>query len=615
MSTPWYQKYFSEDYWAFNKLQYSSECTAREIEYLVKMLAEKAPGRRVVDLGCGIGHHAIGLARAGFEVTGLDVSEWAIGEAQRGAMSAGVDVRWEVVDLLAADEWPVAEVDAAICVQSFGWGSDADQRRLLRRLRRHMSANGVLILAVPSALWIMRNFVSSDQVNADNVAYSVQRRYDPVDGRCKGSFVVSSPGGAERVLPYDMRLYSTVELSSLVREAGFVLDRLDSDFRANGSIDMDSRYVQFIARPLVIPPASLAVATWRTPAEARLDLRYAPEETEWVSPSPDEIWDAFLNGEARQGADAAGHYAVDDPYGGERGAKVVSEYFGCPIPQDQLTFGAGVTPLLHDMWGLADGGLVLSPSLAHPDLTAWAAANGSEVRLVDEPVTVDRLIAEIEASRPSLLHLDRPTFAGELSTLTELQTISEAASRVGAIVLVDESPSSYLGPDSSIVPLIHRVDNLVVLRSLTKAYSRGGLRVGFAVASEGVSARVRELVSPLQVGELAYQAALSLLAAGDIFRHLRARISVVKPVMIELLEAHGFEVIEGYPTLPWVLVPDVDESASKRLACCGIQGLRFVPSPALRSADPELLHLSIPLSDERMALFRELLSGDMGDVG
>ncbi|MBV9020602.1 MAG: aminotransferase class I/II-fold pyridoxal phosphate-dependent enzyme [Ktedonobacteraceae bacterium] len=615
MNAPWYRKYFTEDYWALTQLKYTSERTARELAYLQEILEERAPGRRVVDLGCGIGRHAIGLAQDGFEVTGLDASEWAIDEAKRRAVRAGVDVRWGVVDLLAAEEWPLVRVDAAICIQSFGWGSDADQRRLLRRLRRCLTANGVLILALTSTSWILRNFVDSAQTTVGNATYSLQRKYDPANGRSKGSIIVSSPGKVDRMLLHDVRLYSTVELTQLLREAGFIIDRLDSDFTARHPVSMESRCVQLVAHPLLTPPASLAVASWRTPDGPRLDLRYAADETEWVDPSPDEIWEAFLNREGRRGANAAGYYPVDDPYGGERAAEVISEYFSCPMPPHLLTFGAGVTSLLHDMSGLADGGLVLSPSLAHPDLTAWAVANGVEVRLLDEPFTLDQLIAEIEAIRPSLLHLDRPTFAGELITLTDLQTIGRAASQVGTIVLVDESPSSYLGPASSIAPLIHQLDNLVVLRSLTKAYSRGGLRVGFVLASESVSSRVRELVPPLQVGELAYRAALRLLVAGDIFKRLRARISVTKPLMIELLEAFGLEVIKGYPTLPWVLVCDVGESASRTLSRCGIKGLRFVPSPALRGKAAELLHLSIPLSDERMALFRELLRSDGGSSG
>jgi len=48
---------------------------------------------RVVDLGCGAGRTAVGLARLGFEVTGVDLSGVALRQAQRRASDAGVTDR------------------------------------------------------------------------------------------------------------------------------------------------------------------------------------------------------------------------------------------------------------------------------------------------------------------------------------------------------------------------------------------------------------------------------------------------------------------------------------------------------------------------------------------
>ncbi len=46
--------------------------------------------RRVLDLGCGAGRHTIFLANAGFQVTGLDVSETALNELQNRLARAGL---------------------------------------------------------------------------------------------------------------------------------------------------------------------------------------------------------------------------------------------------------------------------------------------------------------------------------------------------------------------------------------------------------------------------------------------------------------------------------------------------------------------------------------------
>jgi hypothetical protein len=46
-----------------------------------------------------------------------------------------------------------------------------------------------------------------------------------------------------------VRLYSTPEVVSLVREAGYRVERIDADFDGGRSVTMDSRYVQIVAKP------------------------------------------------------------------------------------------------------------------------------------------------------------------------------------------------------------------------------------------------------------------------------------------------------------------------------------------------------------------------------
>ncbi|MFJ4870752.1 class I SAM-dependent methyltransferase [Streptomyces sp. NPDC088757] len=60
---------------------------------LVAEVADLAPGR-ALDVGCGEGADAIWLARAGWDVTALEVSGVALARAAVHARDAGVDVRW-----------------------------------------------------------------------------------------------------------------------------------------------------------------------------------------------------------------------------------------------------------------------------------------------------------------------------------------------------------------------------------------------------------------------------------------------------------------------------------------------------------------------------------------
>ncbi len=56
------------------------------------------PGR-ALDLACGEGRNAVWLAERGWQVTGVDFSEVALGKAERLAASRDVEVEWTLADL------------------------------------------------------------------------------------------------------------------------------------------------------------------------------------------------------------------------------------------------------------------------------------------------------------------------------------------------------------------------------------------------------------------------------------------------------------------------------------------------------------------------------------
>jgi SAM-dependent methyltransferase len=66
---------------------------------LVAEVADLTPGR-ALDVGCGEGADAIWLARRGWTVTAIDVSDVAVGRAREAAELAGAEVEWVCGDVL-----------------------------------------------------------------------------------------------------------------------------------------------------------------------------------------------------------------------------------------------------------------------------------------------------------------------------------------------------------------------------------------------------------------------------------------------------------------------------------------------------------------------------------
>ncbi len=92
-------------------------------------LAERGvrPPSTVLDCTCGIGTQAIGLALAGYEVAGNDISTGEVARAAAEAADFGVEVRFWVADLLdPAAMAPTEHYDAVVSANSLTHFADAE---------------------------------------------------------------------------------------------------------------------------------------------------------------------------------------------------------------------------------------------------------------------------------------------------------------------------------------------------------------------------------------------------------------------------------------------------------------------------------------------------------
>ena len=106
-----------------------------------------SPGRRVLDVGCGIGRWSRQLAARGALVTGVDLSPTMVAEARRRAAAAGVAsrCRFLVQDLACLDAGERYDLVLGVTVLQHILDQSALHRAVLR-LTGHLAPGGRMVL-------------------------------------------------------------------------------------------------------------------------------------------------------------------------------------------------------------------------------------------------------------------------------------------------------------------------------------------------------------------------------------------------------------------------------------------------------------------------------------
>lgn len=216
-----------------------------------RAMATATAGGPVLELGCGTGRVLLPLARAGFEVTGLDLSAAMLERCRAGIAAEPPEVR-ERVRLVEADmtsfELPRRFTSVFCPFAGFQQLRTVDEQlACLARCRAHLLPQGRLVLDLPNPDPAPAEFAHDGQgdpeADAQLVEWTAGRRirwwmtvigYDrPLQcTECEVTYEIIEAEGATRRLTERISLRYTFryELEHLLFRAGFRLSALYGDY-------------------------------------------------------------------------------------------------------------------------------------------------------------------------------------------------------------------------------------------------------------------------------------------------------------------------------------------------------------------------------------------------
>ncbi|MFZ1946997.1 MAG: class I SAM-dependent methyltransferase [bacterium] len=104
---------------------------------------------RVLDLGCGLGRHAVAFALARFSVTAVDASPTAIRHLNQWARSMGLSIGTQVCEVLA-ETLPSEAFDVVLSYNVIYHGSREEFAQAIQHVRRLLKRDGVFFFTCPS---------------------------------------------------------------------------------------------------------------------------------------------------------------------------------------------------------------------------------------------------------------------------------------------------------------------------------------------------------------------------------------------------------------------------------------------------------------------------------
>lgn len=138
----------SFNFWYFRKPPWDSGISPPELLEFIK----NHPAARAIDLGCGTGTNVITLAKAGWQVTGVDFAPRAVRMAKNKAKRAKIQADLRVGDVTRLDK-VTGPFNLALDIGCFHTLPQAGKLDYLTQLDR---------LLAPGGFWLMYGFFNPD---------------------------------------------------------------------------------------------------------------------------------------------------------------------------------------------------------------------------------------------------------------------------------------------------------------------------------------------------------------------------------------------------------------------------------------------------------------------
>ena len=231
----WYENFFSGlalDLW---RKAISPEQTRAEADFITDSLGCPA-GTHLLDVPCGNGRLSFALARCGYRVTGVDISDEFIAEARSLIAAGRSDPSTEAggtdptprIEFILGDMRSLegeAIYDGAYCFgNSFGFLEYSDMEKFLKGVARALKPGARFVIeSGMAAESILTKFEAEASHQIEDIQVTIREQY-LAEESCIDSEYIFERGGKVESGKAKHWIYTVAEIRRMLERAGFVIN-------------------------------------------------------------------------------------------------------------------------------------------------------------------------------------------------------------------------------------------------------------------------------------------------------------------------------------------------------------------------------------------------------
>lgn len=218
--TQWYEELFTNYAGKYDQESYT-QGTLGEVSFIESEINFDR-SKKILDIGCGTGRHSIELAKRGYNVTGIDLSESQLDRAKELADKIGVKVDFIKKDARELDYTESFDLVIMICEGAFPlMETDEMNFKILQNASKALKKDGKIIFTTLSALYPLHHSIK-DLINAVAVdSQYTKSRFDLLTLREYSSLEVTDDDGKTKILSCNERYYMPSEIIWYLKNLGF----------------------------------------------------------------------------------------------------------------------------------------------------------------------------------------------------------------------------------------------------------------------------------------------------------------------------------------------------------------------------------------------------------